>query len=389
MKNLKELFLIDPSVIFLNHGSFGATPKPVFEAYQKWQLELERQPVLFLGREFDGLLRKSREALGSYINADADDLVYIPNATYGVNIVARSLQLKEGDEILTSDHEYGACDYTWDFICNKAGAKYKHQNIKLPLYSDSKDIVESFFQGVNSRTKAIYISHITSPSTIKFPVEEICYKARQLGILSIVDGAHSLGQVPLAMDTIGADFYTSNCHKWALSPKGSAFLYARREFQDLIEPLVVSWGYAGDSKGKSTSRFVNILEWTGTRDPAAALSVPAALQFMAANNWEIVRQECHLLLQQALTRICELTQQEPIYRLDSNYYSQMGVAPLPNNVDLIILKSRLYDEFKVEVPFTQVGQMKFIRVSIQAYNDQTDVDVLVSALEKLLPESTT
>ena len=151
MLNLKQHFLLDPSIIFLNHGSFGATPKSVFEAYQNWQLRLERQPVLFLGRELDGLLKESREVLGEYLNADADDLVYIPNATHGVNIIAHSLQLKPGDEVLTTDHEYGACDYTWNFVCGKVGAKYIHQPVPLPVHS-AEEIVDQFWLGVTSRT---------------------------------------------------------------------------------------------------------------------------------------------------------------------------------------------------------------------------------------------
>src|SRR5512132_228893 len=173
MTALKEYFLLDPNIVFLNHGSFGATPKPVFEAYQNWQLRLERQPVLFLGRELDGLLLESRIALGKYLNADADDLVYIPNATHGVNIAAHSLQLQPGDEILTTDHEYGACDYTWEFVCGKSGAKYIHQPIRLPVQTDD-EIVEQVWMGVTPRTKVIYLSHITSSTALCMPVKEIC-----------------------------------------------------------------------------------------------------------------------------------------------------------------------------------------------------------------------
>ncbi|HEX9331089.1 MAG TPA: aminotransferase class V-fold PLP-dependent enzyme, partial [Anaerolineales bacterium] len=196
MLSLKEYFLLDPDIVFLNHGSFGVTPKPVFEAYQNWQLRLETQPVLFLARELDGLLQESRQALGEYINAPANDLVYIPNATHGVNIVARSLDLKSDDEILTTDHEYGACDYTWDFICGKTGAKYIRQSIPLPVYSE-EEILNQFWQGVSSRTKAIYVSHITSSTALKLPVEMLCQRAKEAGILSIIDAAHSPGQIPL------------------------------------------------------------------------------------------------------------------------------------------------------------------------------------------------
>jgi isopenicillin-N epimerase len=384
MPNLKQHFLLDPSVIFLNHGSFGATPKPVFEAYQKWQYRLEKQPVLFLGRELDGFLKDSRRVLGEYINADADDLVYIPNATHAVNIIARSLRLKPDDEILTTDHEYGACDYTWEFICEKTSAKYIHQHISLPARS-REEIVEQFWQGVTPRTKAIYISQITSSTALRLPVEEICRRAGQAGILTIVDAAHSLGQIPLDLKELDADIVFANAHKWLMNAKGSAFLYVRRRLQDLIDPLVVSWGYHATPAIATGSRFVDYLQWTGTKDPSAFLTIPDAIQFMKDYDWDHVRSECHSLLRQAIERICALTRLPPAYPLDSDFFSQMGIAPLPAS-DLVTLKSRLYDEHKIEIPLTEWQGSQFARISVQGYNTQEDIDALLGALEILLPQ---
>jgi isopenicillin-N epimerase len=383
--SLKEYFLLDPNIVFLNHGSYGATPKPVFEAYQNWQRRLERQPVLFLGRELPELMRESRAVLGEYLHADADDLVYIPNATHGINIVARSLDLKPGDEILTTDHEYGACDYTWDFVCGKAGAKYIHQSISLPVYSE-EEIVERFWGGVTPRTKVIYLSHITSSTALRLPVENISRRARERGILTVIDAAHSPGQIPVDLQAMGADIVFGNCHKWMLAPKGSAFLYVRREVQDLINPLVISWGTHPTPDIATGSRFIDILQWTGTKDPTAALTVPTAIQFMQDHEWHEVRSQCHLLLGQAIERVCDLIGSPPLYPLDSNFYSQMGIAPLPPS-DLTMLKSRLYDEHKIEVPLIQWQERQFIRISIQAYNTQADVDALVDALKFLLPQA--
>jgi isopenicillin-N epimerase len=383
MNTLKEYFYLDPEVIFLNHGSFGATPKPVFAEYQAWQLRLERQPVLFLGRELDGLLRESRAALGEYLNADADDLVYIPNATHGANIIAHSLALQPGDEILTTDHEYGACDYAWEFNCQKTGAAYIHQHIPLPLCLED-EIVEQLWQGVTPRTRVIYLSHITSPTALRLPVEQICQRARQQGILSVVDAAHSPGQIPVDLQALGADFVTGNCHKWMLSPKGAAFLHVRREVQPLVEPLVISWGYGATPATTTGSRYIDLLQWTGTKDPAAFLSIPAAIQFMRDHHWDQVRQECHALLRQAVERICDLTGLPPLYPLDSDFYSQMAIAPLPAGVDLTSLKARLYDEYRIEVPLIQWQDRKFVRISIQGYNTGADVDALVVALKTLL-----
>jgi len=384
MTSLKEYFLLDPEIIFLNHGSFGAAPLPVFEVYQSWQRRLERQPVLFLGRELDGLLRESRVALGEYLNVDADDLVYVPNATHGVNIIAHSLQLERGDEILTTDHEYGACDYTWDFICGQRGASYIHQPIRLPVCS-GEEVVDQFWQGVTARTKAVYLSHITSPTALRLPVEIICQLARQAGIMTIIDAAHSPGQIPVDLQALNADIVFGNCHKWMLGVKGAGFLYVRRELQSLVEPLIVSWGHNPTPETTTGSRFIDLLQWTGTKDPTAALAVPTAIQFMHQHDWEIVRQHCHRLLGQAIGRICDLTGLAPLYPLESDFYGQMGVAPLPTS-NLAVLKRRLYDEFKIEIPVFSWQDRQLIRISIQGYNTQEDLDALLNALQVLLPE---
>ncbi len=383
---LKTSFLLDPSIHFLNHGSFGACPRPVFEAYQAWQRRLENQPVLFLGREMAGLDRQARQSLGAYLHTDATNLVFIPNATHGVNLVARSLALGPGDEILASDHEYGACDYTWEFICKKTGAATLRQPIPLPARS-LEEMADQFWQGVTPRTKVIYLSHITSPTALRLPVEIICARARRVGIHTLVDGAHAPGQITLNLDALGADWYVGNLHKWALSPKGAAFLYARPAVQDILEPLVVSWGYHAAPETTGGSQFQDYLGWSGTKDPAASLAVPTALQFMEENHWELVQRGCHTLLRQALQAICALVQMQPLYPLDSDLYYQMGIAPLPLNTDLAVLKTRLYDEYRVEVPLIEWNGKKFVRISVQAYNTAADLDALCGALQALLPQT--
>jgi len=385
---LKDQFLLDPDVIFLNHGSFGACPRPVFEAYQAWQRRLEEQPVLFLDRQFARLHETARRALGDYLGAGPNDLVYLPNATHGVNIVARTLHLDPGDEILTCDHEYGACDKTWEFICHKTGARYIRQAISLPLESEQA-FVERLWQAVTPRTKLIFLSHITSPTAQRFPIEALCWRARQEGILTLIDGAHAPGQITLDLENLGADFYTGNCHKWLLSPKGAAFLYTRPERQELIEPLVVSWGYQADESFSSGSRYIDLLQWTGTADPSAALSVPAAIEFMQAHDWETLRQGCSQLLRQALERIGELTGLPSPYPYEVGpafqaLPPQIGIAPLPYIADLRALKSRLYDEFSIEIPLIEWDSRHFVRISVQVYNTQADIEALVAALQVLL-----
>ncbi len=382
---LKEQFLLDPQIVFLNHGSFGACPRPVFAEYQAWQRRLEHQPVQFLGVELDNYLLRSREALGEYIHAPAQDIVYIPNATHGVNIVARSIKLSPGDEVLSTDQEYGACNYAWDFICSKSGAIHKHQTIKFPVVSDL-EIVDQFWQGVTPQTRVIFISHITSPTSLTLPVQLICQRAREAGIITLIDGAHAPGQLPLDLSSIQADFYTGNCHKWMLSPKGAGFLYATPEAQNLIEPLIVSWGYQSSLSSPKESKFVDFLQWSGTKDPAAALSVPAAIDFMRDHHWDQVQRKCHDLSRNAIESICSFTGLAPLYPLDSDFYYQMGTIPIPNVRDLSELKCRLYNDYKIEIPCIDWNNRHFLRLSVQGYNSKHDISLLENALFKLLPE---
>jgi isopenicillin-N epimerase len=385
MPSLHDHFLLDPDVIFLNHGSFGATPRSVLETYQYWQHELEKQPVHFIVHELFGYLEKAREILGLYVNAQADNLVFIPNATFGINIVARSLDLKPGDEILTSNHEYGACDNTWSFICQKNAATYVHQPIPLEI-SSLEETAEYFWNGVTPRTKIIFLSHITSFTALRMPVEDICKRAKEAGIITVIDGAHAPGQIRLDLETTGADFYIGNCHKWMLSPKGSGFLYARREMQHLLEPLVVSWGWGDNSPYTTGSDFLDNLEWWGTKDSSAYLAVPAAIKFMEDHDWPDVQRNCHAILKEAILSICDFTGLDPMYPENSDLYNQMAAVPLPHINDLPAFQAQLYDRYRIEVPCIQWEDMQFIRISIQGYNTWSDSRYLVNALKETLPE---
>ena len=378
---MRDLFLLDPDVVFLNHGSFGACPKPVFDEYQRWQRELERQPVEFLGRRFNDLMREARSALGGYLGADADDLVYVTNATVGLNIVARSLELQPGDEVLSTDHEYGALDRTWRFLCAKQGAKYIRQPVRVPIQS-AEEVIEAIWSGVNDRTRVLFISHITSPTAITLPIKPVIDRARERGTrcVTIVDGAHAPGQIDLNLRELGADFYSGNLHKWLMSPKGSAFLYARKEMQQLVEPLVVSWGW--EAEKPSVSKFVDEQEWTGTRDIAAFLSVPAAIQFQRDHDWPRVRRDCHELVRCARQQVSDLFGLPPLTPDDEQWFAQMSALPLPA-CDLDMLKRRLYDEHRIEIPVIRWNERCFVRISIQGYNTPADVDHLVAALRML------
>jgi isopenicillin-N epimerase len=381
MANIKDEFLINEEVIFLNHGSFGACPRPVFETYQHWQRILEKQPVEFLGRHASNLMANTREKLAAYLHTEAENIVYFPNPTTAINMVARSLDLEAGDQILTTDHEYGAMDRTWRYICSKSGAVYKKLPIQIPV-TNHANFVETFLAGITPQTRMIFISHITSPTALIFPVAEICQLAKEAGIICIVDGAHAPGQIPVDLNSIGADIYTGACHKWLCAPKGSAFLYAEPEMQPLLEPLVVSWGYEAEVPGPS--QFIDYHEWQGTRDLAAFLSVPRAIQFQEENQWEGVHQRCYQLALDAHQKINALTNMEPISPNNNEWIAQMVSLRLPISTDPDKLKERLYGEYHIEVPVFLWNGIPIIRISFQAYNDAADLDALLKALQEFL-----
>jgi isopenicillin-N epimerase len=349
---VKDLFLLDPGVVYLNHGSFGACPRPVFEAYQRYQLELERQPVEFLAleRTFPARLDAARAALAAYVGASPDNLTFATNASSAVNAVARSLELAPGDEVLMGDDEYGGMELLWEYVTRRTGARVVRRAFD--------DLVP------DARTKVVFCSHVEWTSGRVNDVAEICRRARDAGVLSIVDGAHAPGQIDLDLETIGADVYTGNCHKWLCAPKGSGFLYARPEAQRLIDPLVVSWDWSDGAA------FHELHRWQGTRDPSAYLAVPDAIEFQSAHDWPGVRERCHALLDAADFGLEPLTDD----------FVQMRGFRL-EHADPPALKQRLYDEHRIEVPVVETRHGWTLRVSVQAYNDAADLHALASALD--------
>jgi isopenicillin-N epimerase len=382
---MRDLFLLDPQTVFLNHGSYGACPRPVFEQYQRWQLELERNPVAFLGRRSALLLAEAREHLATHLGADTADLVFVANATTGVNIVARSLDLGPGDEVLATDHEYGACDAAWRFVCERAGAHYRR--VVLPLPFEPATFAERVLAAASERTKLIFASHISSTTALVFPVAQLCARAREAGILTLIDGAHAPGQIALDLQAVGADFYTGNCHKWLCAPKGSAFLHARREHQAALHATVVSWGYVADLHGHTgfdaytgSTTLERRLQWQGTRDIAAFLSVPAAIAFQAEHDWPRRRAGCHALALATQAEVLANNGLAPI--APERSFAQMVPIPV-RATDAEALRRQLSEQHHIEVPVTQHGGRTFVRLSVQAYNTQADVQALVSALAQL------
>lgn len=376
---LRSLFLLNPEITFLNFGSFGACPKPVFERYGTYQCDLERDPVQFITITGPQLLKKSREALGAYIGCHADDLVYVPNPTYAINCVAKSLQMGRGDEILSTDLEYGAMDRTWKYYAEKNGAVYVRQPISLPLVSKEL-FLEEFWKGYTERTKVVFISQITSTTGVILPVGEICREAKKRGLLTIVDGAHVPGHIPLNLKELEADIYTGACHKWMLTPKGSSFLYVKPEFQPWMDPLVVSWGY--DSVSPSSSQFLDYHEFNGTRDFSAYLTIPDAIDFMECYQWREVASDCRKLAQENYPRFCELLETEPVAPVTSEFIAQLCSIPVKTG-NPAALKQHLFDDFRIEIPVMVHDDKIMLRYSVNGFNDQGDLDRLFQALAEI------
>jgi len=379
--NLRDQFLLRKDINFLNFGSFGATPKPVFEYYQQWQKVLEAEPVQFIA--FDGVeyLSTSRAALAQFIHVDdKDDLVYVTNPSFAVNIIAKAFPLEEGDEILATDIEYGACDRTWDYYCEKKKAIYKRQKINLPI-TTKEQFIEDFFKGLTPKTKAIFISHITSATALIFPVKEICEIAKSKGLITIVDGAHAPAHVDLKINELKVDFYVGACHKWMMAPKGASFLYAHKSVQHLCEPLVVSWGYKAAKPSAST--FLDYHQMIGTRDFSAFLAVTMSIIFMKDHNWPEVSKKCHEMVLANAPLFYELLGTTPISPLTNEWIGQMISIPI-HTKEPEILQRKLFKEFNIEIPIMRQGEDIYMRYSINAFNSIQDLEALHNALSTII-----
>jgi isopenicillin-N epimerase len=382
---LRQLFLLRDDVVFLNHGSFGACPRPILDNYQKLQRELESEPVDFLHEERDlpSRMRAARAELARFLGARRDDLVFVPNATTGMNVVARSLPLHRDDEVVSTDHEYGAMDRMWTFVCEQRGAHYVRAHVPLPVES-SEQIIEAVWSCVTERTRVLFLSHLTSTTALIFPIAELVRRARDAGITTVIDGAHAPGQIGVDLDGLGADFYVGNCHKWMMAPKGVGFLHASVRAQQLLKPLVVSWGWRSDHPGES--RFVDEQEWTGTRDPSACLSVPAALEFCRERDWPRVQRACRELVQHARRGMGRLTGLAPICPDDSSWFVQMHTIPVPP-CDRARLQKVLRFEHQIEIPVVEWNGQQFVRISCQGYNTGADVEAFIEAMAKVLRDA--
>jgi isopenicillin-N epimerase len=329
--DLARHFLLDPSVAFLNHGSYGACPRPVMDDYRHWQEALERQPVVFMEpSHLAARFAEVRHALGAELGALPDDLVWVTNATAGLNIVARSLDLRPGDEVLTTDHEYAALTRTWAFVAARTGAVIRPVSVPLPI--SAPGFTEALREAMTGRTRVLFLSHVTSATALVFPLEAIVAEARARGIVTVIDGAHAPGQIALDLAALGADYYVGNCHKWLMAPKGTAFLHARAEAQAALVPALIShgWTEAREDPGPfGGTAFQDAFQFQGTRDPAAWLAVPAALRFRADHDWPAVAARCHNLAWVIAHRVAEVTGRTPLGSPGTSA-PQMIALPLPD-----------------------------------------------------------
>jgi isopenicillin-N epimerase len=377
---MKDQFLLNPAITYLNFASFGACARPVFEEYQKYQLELETEPVQFVAVNSTHYLKASRKALGAYIHCHEDDVVFTPNPSYAINIITKSLKLNPGDEILTTNLEYGAMDKTWSHYCKQTGAKYVKQPINLPITS-KEQILSDFWKGLTPKTKVIFLGQITSATALILPVKEICEIAKEKGLLTIIDGAHVPGHIPLNLQDMKADIYTGACHKWMMTPKGCSFLYVNKENQSWVDPLVVNWGY--ESAMPSGSQFQDYHELQGTRDISAFLTVQKAIEFMNLHQWEQKSANCRKLVRDNAARFCELLNAKPLAPVTEEFIGQMISIPIRTK-EPEALQRLLFTEYNIEVPIMRHGENTYLRYSIQVFNSQQDLDILYKALENIL-----
>jgi isopenicillin-N epimerase len=373
-------------VTYLNHGSFGPSPRSVRQAYQRWTDELEQNPMEFFVRRQEGLLDEALRSLGKFVGCRAENLTFVPNATSAMNVVARNTSLEPGDEVLLNDHEYGAVIRIWGARCRETGARTVLA--KLPIRpASSSEWVEALFERVTPRTRMIVISHVTSATALIFPIEEVCQRARQLGIPVCVDGPHGVAMVPLALDQLGCDYYCASLHKWLSAPFCSGFLYVSPRHKSGLKPTTVSWGR---SLSGLPARWIDEFHWPGTTNPAAYLAVPAAIDFLQSVGLDRFRSHGHALATYASQRLQSEFDARPL--ADDSQFGTMLTLEMPRIPRVEAqpgtppqLQLRLATECGIEIPVVEWQDRMHIRVSCHLYNGPEQIDRLIKSLHKLLP----
>lgn len=377
---LKSEWLLDDRITFLNHGSFGALPRCVFEEQTRWRLRIEAEPIELLARRGPEMLAEAKRAVSAWLGMAPDDFGLVTNATEGVNAVLRSLKIGRDDELLTTSHVYHAIRQTMKYVASGHGAAYREVDIPLPVNSHD-EVTRRVLAAISARTRLLVIDHITSPTALIFPVEEIVQRCAARGVDVLVDGAHGPGMLPLNVPRIGAAYYAGNLHKWACGPKGSGFLWVRPDRQSEIHPLVISH-YLREG-------FAREFSWQGTRDLSGWLSLPRAIQFMGELGWEQVMSHNHAMASWVQQMLCKGWGVEQISPIDGSMLGSMATIALPSPLDAMseaqvaLVQQRLYDEHRIEAPIMRWGDRCFVRPCCQVYNLPEDYRRLESAIQSL------
>jgi isopenicillin-N epimerase len=385
---------LDPAIAFLNHGSYGAAPRPVLAAQQAWRDRMEAEPVLFFSHDLEPALDAARAALGAFVGADPDDLAFVPNATAATNTVLRSLRFEPGDELLTTDHAYNAARNAMEYVAERDGASVAIAAVPFPGTSPESALT-GVLASVTSRTRLAVLDHITSATGLILPIAELVAELTARGIETLVDGAHAPGQVALDVPAIGAAYYAANLHKWVCAPKGSGFLWVRPDRKAEIRPLAISHG--ANSPRRDRSRFRVEFDWTGTSDPSAYLAVPDAIRFgegLMAGGWPALRARNHVLAIAGRDLLCAALAVDP--PAPDAMIGTMASVPLPierspgqvQGVDLY--GDPVHDHLAslgLQVMVTPWPQRpddgpwrRLVRISAAAYNDLEQFQRLVDAL---------
>lgn len=383
--NYAHLWDLDPATTYLNHGSFGPSPISVRAARESWSTRLERQPMRFFCQDMEEQLEQAAQKLANFLQTKATRLVLIDNATLAMNIVAESIPLQPGDEVLLTDHEYGAVRNIWNQRCQQTGARIV--NVTLPFPLNDADTIQQIQNAFSERSKVLVISHVTSATAAILPVKEICSAARQHGVLTAIDGPHAIAMLDVAPDDYGCDFYCASCHKWLCAAFGSGFLYVHPKHQNQIRCPIVSWG--GSIAGHAPS-WKDSVNWLGTRDPAALLSIPAAIDFMKDVGLKTFRQHAHQLIASTRQRLLDLDGIGPLCTAAESDVVSMCAVELPQpagwkpgyhgHPDPLQLELR--DQFGIEVPVAAWNGHRFLRFSAHLYNTAADFDKLIDAVSK-------
>lgn len=394
---MHDAFVLDPSIRHLNHGSFGATPRAVLAVQEEWRARMEREPVRFFARELFGHLEQAIARLAEFIGAEPEDVVPVRNATEGVNAVLRSFPLAAGDELLVTNHGYNACRNAAAFVCERAGARVVTAQLPFPLESE-EEALDAVLAAVTPRTRLALLDHVTSPTGLVLPLERIVPALAERGVPTLVDGAHAPGMLELDVPSIGAAYYTGNGHKWLCGPKGAGFLWVRRDLQEMVRPTVISHGANSPRPGRS--RFQVEFSWTGTSDPSAFLSLPAAIDTLAGlvpGGWEALRARNRALALEGRRLLCAALG-VPTPAPDS-MIGFLAAVPLPEGqrpgpasdtgaFDVDPLQRLLYEEHAIEVPVFPfpAPPRRLVRFSVQVYVERGDLEALADALRGCAPD---